>query len=118
VFGDNPVVSMSRKHTCALEIRFAIAGPVKDGRVATTNLAWIVDAARLARQLDLRAIALINDLEAIGHGLPELAAGDLATLAAGEPGICPMGALLAPVARSKARISPFIVRPITESVCG
>jgi glucokinase len=64
---------------------FAIAGPVKDGKVATTNLAWVVDAARLARHLGVRAVALINDLEAIGHGLPELAADDFATLAAGAP---------------------------------
>lgn len=64
---------------------FAIAGPVKQGKVSTTNLAWTVDAARLAKQFDLRSIELINDLEAIGHGLPQLAPEDLATLAQGTP---------------------------------
>lgn len=61
----------------------AIAGPVKDGKVATTNLAWTVDAARLAGQLGLRSVELINDLEAIGHGLQQLGADDLATLSRG-----------------------------------
>lgn len=65
---------------------FAIAGPVNAGKVSTTNLAWLVDAARLARQLGLAQVALINDLEAIGHGLPQLGAGELATLNAGAAG--------------------------------
>ena len=62
---------------------FAIAGPVKEGKVSTTNLAWTVDAARLARPLGLRSIELINDLEAVGYGLSQLAPDDLATLARG-----------------------------------
>ena len=64
----------------------AIAGPVRDGKVSTTNLAWTVDAARLADQLGAGPIELINDLEAIGHGLPHLAPQDLATLARGDAG--------------------------------
>ncbi len=65
---------------------FAIAGPVKDGKVSTTNLAWTVDAERLARQLALGSIELINDLEAIGHGLKLLDPEDLATLSGGAAG--------------------------------
>jgi glucokinase len=61
----------------------AIAGPVKDGKVATTNLAWTVDAARLATQLGLRSVELINDLEAIGHGLQQLRPDDVETLSPG-----------------------------------
>jgi glucokinase len=64
----------------------AIAGPVSKGRVATTNLAWLVDGERLARALDLPAVHLINDLEAIGHGLADLAPEDIATLARGVEG--------------------------------
>ncbi len=74
---------------------FAIAGPVRDGRVATTNLAWVVDGARLASQLGLDRVALINDLEAIGHGLPHLAPEDIATLSPGEPGAIGNRAIIA-----------------------
>ncbi len=63
---------------------FAIAGPVHEGRVATTNLAWLVDAGRLATQLTLRQVGLINDLEAIGYGLPQLEHQDLVTLNQGQ----------------------------------
>jgi glucokinase len=59
---------------------FAIAGPVDEGRVATTNLAWIVDAVRLAESLRLKKVALINDLEAIGYGLAELEQKDFTLL--------------------------------------
>jgi glucokinase len=59
---------------------FAIAGPVAEERVATTNLAWLVDAKRLAESLGLQQIRLLNDLEAIGYGLTDLAVNDLATL--------------------------------------
>lgn len=65
---------------------FAIAGPVSEGRVATTNLAWLVDSERLAHALGLSAVELINDLEAIGHGLSELGPADIATIAAGAAG--------------------------------
>ena len=78
------------EHAC-----FAIAGPVRDARVATTNLAWVVDGARLAHQLALERVELINDLEAIGHGLPHLAPEDLATLSPGEPGATGNRAIIA-----------------------
>jgi glucokinase len=48
---------------------FAVAGPVSEGRVAATNLAWIVDTGGLARVVGLETVRLINDLEAIAHGL-------------------------------------------------
>lgn len=64
---------------------FAIAGPVSEGKVSTTNLAWLVDAKSLAKQLALKNVGLINDLEAIGYGLPDLTESDLATLNEGIP---------------------------------
>lgn len=63
----------------------AIAGPVRDGRVATTNLAWLVDGAALAAQLGLVRVTLLNDLEAIAHGVARLPASSLLTLNAGAP---------------------------------
>ena len=64
---------------------FAVAGPVSEGRVAATNLAWIVDTGSLARVVGLETIRLINDLEAIAHGLGELGDADVALLHAGHP---------------------------------
>ena len=43
----------------------AVAGPVSEGRVVATNLAWIVDTGSLARVVGLDTVRLINDLEAI-----------------------------------------------------
>ena len=47
---------------------FAVAGPVSEGRVAATNLAWVVDTGGLARVVGLETVLLINDLEAIARG--------------------------------------------------
>lgn len=62
----------------------AIAGPVNGDQVATTNLAWLVDAASLREMLGIAAVSLINDLEAIAYGIPELTPGDLITLHPGS----------------------------------
>ena len=64
---------------------FAVAGPVSNGRVTATNLAWIVDTSRLARVIGLDTVRLINDLEAIAHGLGELEDADATLLHAGRP---------------------------------
>ncbi len=64
---------------------FAIAGPVREGKVATTNLAWVVDSGKLADQLALETVCVINDLEAIGYGVGELTPQDLAVLTEGGP---------------------------------
>jgi len=64
---------------------FAIAGPIQDGRVQVTNLAWSVDAASLASTLGLDRVVLLNDLEANAWGLPALAAEDFHVLNDGVP---------------------------------
>src|SRR5262249_3288503 len=64
---------------------FAIAGPVRDGRVQVTNLAWSVDAATLASALGLGSVQLLNDLEANAWGLAVLGADDFHVLNAGRP---------------------------------
>jgi len=43
---------------------FGIAGPVHNGRVETSNLPWVIEQSRLAKQIQLPATFLINDLEA------------------------------------------------------
>lgn len=64
---------------------FGVAGPVRDGHVRTTNLAWPVEAASLARVLGLPSVALINDLVANAYGIAELAPDDLEPLNRGFP---------------------------------
>jgi glucokinase len=59
---------------------FGIAGPVRRGRCDATNLPWVVDAALVARDLRLKRVGLINDLEANAWGIAVLEAKDFAVL--------------------------------------
>jgi glucokinase len=59
---------------------FGIAGPVRDGRVETSNLPWIVESSRLAEELHLDSVNLINDLEAQAWGIQCLAPSDMVAL--------------------------------------
>jgi glucokinase len=59
---------------------FGIAGPIRDGKVRTSNLPWVVDAAQLATQLKVADVHLLNDLEANAYGIAELTPADLVTL--------------------------------------
>ncbi len=59
---------------------FGIAGPVRNGRVETSNLPWVIEQARLADQFHLPATLLINDLEAIAWGIGALGSADLVAL--------------------------------------
>jgi glucokinase len=59
---------------------FGIAGPVHNGRVETSNLPWVVEQSRLAKQIHLPATLLINDLEASAWGIGALADEDLVSL--------------------------------------
>jgi glucokinase len=63
---------------------FGCPGPVRDGRLKLTNLPWTLDARELARSLAIEHVFLINDLEANGYGIPELAAESVFTLHAGD----------------------------------
>jgi glucokinase len=51
---------------------FDVAGPVRNGRVKTTNLPWIVDAQQVADTIGLPSIELVNDLAATAYGIAEL----------------------------------------------
>ncbi len=64
---------------------FALAGPVSGRRVKLTNLPWEVDADALAARFGIARISLINDFEAVGHGIAALLPGDLLTLQPGVP---------------------------------
>jgi glucokinase len=70
----------------AERVSLGIAGPVRQGRVETPNLPWVVDAGRLGEDLRCGPVVLLNDLEANAHGLRELGPEDLAVLNAGAAG--------------------------------
>ena len=63
---------------------FGCPGPVRDGRLKLTNLPWSLDARDLQRNLGIEHIFLINDLEANGYGIPELAKDRIFTLCEGD----------------------------------
>ena len=64
---------------------FGVAGPVQNGHVKTTNLAWPVDARQVARMLGIERVGLVNDLYANAYGIADLGPDDIATLRAGDP---------------------------------
>ena len=59
---------------------FGIAGPVRNGRVETSNLPWVIEQSRLADEFQLPSTLLINDLEAIAWGIGALGPEDLVAL--------------------------------------
>lgn len=63
---------------------FGCPGPVRDGRLKLTNLPWTLDQRDLAKSLAIEHIFLINDLEANGYGIPELAPESVVTLHPGD----------------------------------
>jgi len=75
---------------------FGIAGPVRNGRVETSNLPWVVEQSRLAQQIHLPATLLINDLEASAWGIGALTAADLV----------PLNRVSGPVVGNQAVIAP------------
>lgn len=64
---------------------FGVPGPVRDGRLKLTNLPWTLDTRDLQKSLSIQHIFLINDLEANGYGIPELAPDKIFTLHSGDP---------------------------------
>src|SRR3954465_3243837 len=75
---------------------FGIAGPVRNGRVETSNLPWVIEQSILAKQIHLPATLLINDLEASAWGIGALSKGDLVTLNVGGATIAGNQAVVAP----------------------
>ena len=63
---------------------FGVPGPVRDGRLRLTNLPWTLDSRELSAGLDIQHVFLINDLEANGYGVAELAPDQIYTLSEGD----------------------------------
>ncbi|GGH07110.1 glucokinase [Silvibacterium dinghuense] len=66
---------------------FGVPGPVRGGRLKLTNLPWVLDTRELSMDLKIDHLFLINDLEANGYGIPELAADQIFELSAGDSGV-------------------------------
>jgi len=75
---------------------FGIAGPVRNGRVETSNLPWVIEQSVLANQIHLAATLLINDLEASAWGIGALGMEDLVTLNPGAGSVAGNQAVVAP----------------------
>lgn len=74
------------KHHPKVELAcVGVAGPVKHDRCETTNLPWVVEAHALAADLGIERAWLLNDLEALAHGIAVLRPEDLVELNPGAP---------------------------------
>ena len=62
---------------------FAIAGPVVNNTSKLTNLDWFLDNQRLAKELNIDRVSLINDFAAVCYGIPGLKDSDYHTLQKG-----------------------------------
>jgi glucokinase len=63
---------------------FGIAGPVVGGIVRTTNLPWTADERRLARDLDIPKVKLVNDLAALAIGCTRIGRASKVVVAKGR----------------------------------
>ncbi len=63
---------------------FDVAGPVIGGHAHLTNLPWDLDEAALARDLGLKQVTLLNDLQAIAYGVPHLEPSETVEINAGK----------------------------------
>jgi glucokinase len=62
-----------------------IAGPVVNGISQVTNLPWIIDERKLARELKIPHVSLMNDLAAVAIGCTRLGPSARIVLAKGRP---------------------------------
>jgi glucokinase len=75
---------------------FDVAGPISGGRAHLTNLPWDLDEARLASELGLKQVTLLNDLQAIAHATPHLLPSETVEINAGKAVLHAPLAVLAP----------------------
>jgi len=67
----------------ATAVALGVAGPVKNDRIETPNLPWVVDGRRLADVFTVPKVTLLNDLKANAYGIRHLGPADFAVL---QPG--------------------------------
>ncbi|MEW6746348.1 MAG: glucokinase [Planctomycetota bacterium] len=86
---------LSRLPTRPERACFGVAGPVREGRVRTTNLPWVVDGAHLAMALGIPRVLVINDLEAMAYGVLVVPRKELLVLNEGVAGATGNAAVIA-----------------------
>ena len=64
---------------------FAVAGPVRHGRVKLTNLPWELEESALAAACGLGRLELVNDFAVLIYGLPHLGPGQQVPLDPANP---------------------------------
>ncbi len=64
---------------------FGVPGPVLENRARALNLAWEIDGDRVAQQVGLPRLVLINDLVATAEGIPFLREDETVVLQPGMP---------------------------------
>lgn len=57
----------------------AVAGAVEDDRCEMTNVSWLIDGHALQKKHGFK-VALLNDFEAVGYGIPALDDSDLVVI--------------------------------------
>lgn len=75
---------LARNNVTIERASFGVAGPVVAGRAKVTNLPWSMDEQRLQEALHIPKVRLLNDLDAMAHGVPFLQPEDLYTLNTGK----------------------------------
>lgn len=86
---------------------FAIAGPVLNNTSNLTNLNWHLDSKKLAQDLGIDSVTLINDFAAVSYGILGLSSGDIKTLQGGNPQVnSPIGILGAGTGLGEAFLIP------------
>lgn len=63
---------------------FGIAGPVVNNTSNVTNLGWNLQGDRIAQELSIGRVSLINDFASVGYGVLGMGDADLKTLQIGE----------------------------------
>jgi glucokinase len=64
---------------------FGVAGAVTEDVARLTNVPWLVDAAQVQEALAFKRARVINDLQALAHGVTVLDASELRALQVGVP---------------------------------
>jgi glucokinase len=62
-----------------------VAGPIVDHHARLTNILWDVSATEIGTQLNVRRVALLNDLEAMATSVAFLEGDEVVVLQRGEP---------------------------------
>jgi glucokinase len=73
---------------------FAIAGPVVNNSCRLTNLTWFLEGDRLAKELGMEQVILLNDFAAVCHGILALDDSQIFTLQIGKKNVtAPIGVI-------------------------